>query len=380
MAAVIICASLACIIYPLRKKKYQHTAEPYGLSAKDILPGLGLFGVMVLAELFYGGNPWNGLALSGLTLWSIWRGAKENPRATYNGIIIAIYALLIFSAVLAVVSPALATLDPIRLNLLPDSIYSVIGNRRLAGITDHPNTLGFIAAAAIVLTLNNFKRQRLLRTIGILFAGIILILSESRSAILGVVVAALALSVGKLIQIGDRRLRLLLVSLAVTFAGGLWMLSTLLVSDEADGRSQVWSFVIDNWAGSPIIGHGPGGLNRAILETGSLPVWASQAHNQFFNTLYAGGLAGVFFLILFVLRVLLAGIRSWKLGQFGVLAVAALYFVRFAFESPLALSGLSWGPVLTLISFGAAWSMSNITNGTSELNNAEIQVELSRKV
>jgi O-antigen ligase len=208
---------------------------------------------------------------------------------------------------------------------------------RLAGITEHPNSLGFIAALGVVLS---WRRIGMSRFVGISICGVAMIASDSRTAWMACLAGLVVLFLGRRQQ--ERPLTpVKLVGAIIVLGVGAYLAVTLLVPEghalSFDGRTEAWSVVIKNWTQTPIIGHGPE-IWGTLISAGQLASWIGQAHNQFLQTLFTTGLLGVLILLAIVWIWTSDSFRAAQGGMLLPLAVEAVIVVDCIFESQLTLT------------------------------------------
>jgi succinoglycan biosynthesis protein ExoM len=189
----------------------------------------------------------------------------------------------------AVVAPAWAT-GP------HDSIIGLPS--RLAGLTTHPNVLGFLAVGLLVLEWTRRPRSAL----AVASALAAVVWTESKTSWATVVVLAV---VALLAHFGVRRRTLALVVLAgslgatMTIAVGLTGAerATVRGNDGAEtftGRTAIWEATLEAWADQPVLGTGPrlwdDEMDRRFA--GRVGFAPGHAHSQLIHTLGEAGLLG----------------------------------------------------------------------------------------
>ncbi len=255
-------------------------------------------------------------------------------------------AVLAASLAMFVLAPGAATMTATR--------SAEGGGARLAGVFSHPNGMGAAAAAALVLGLATSSGLR--RVAISLMALLTLALADSRTALVAaavcipLVLAAPAAVGARVDSDAVRRLILAVCSLA----GGTLVVQGLLANStdisSVNGRTLVWQYVIEEWQRQPALGAGPDGWSAARLLA-EVPQYAGQAHNQFFETLYLYGLAGVVVLGLVVVVALVKAGRLWRTGAPAALALLVCILVTGFSESPLKfdISGLTAEGAIALV-------------------------------
>lgn len=258
--------------------------------------------------------------------------------------------------------PSVATLSGTRSGVI---------DARLAGVFSHPNGMG--AAAAVALLLSIATSKGLYRSVTIALAGVTLVLSDSRTALVAVAVCVPILLVapgttGARTSGQTRRLAVILGSLA----GGFLLVQGLLTNStdvaSANGRTLVWDYVLQEWHTQPFFGAGPDGWTSARMIA-AVPQYAGQAHNQFFETLYLFGLFGVVSMVLLIAVGLVRAWRFWLVGNALPLALLACLLVTGFSESPLKfdVSGLSAEGAIGLVVFAMVqMSQRKVTDAPTE--------------
>lgn len=239
------------------------------------------------------------------------------------------------SLVFAAVDPSEAFTEPVRSAtfLFPD---------RLAGIFEHPNALGLFAGIGFVIS---WQSKNWVRYLGGPICGIALIGSDSRTAWFGVAAAFCILLAGRT---KDSRRARSFTTFRGLLAGSLVVLAALGISrylvpegqtDGFTGRTSIWHFVLEHWGESPLIGHGSSVWTH-LIAAGRVPIYAGQAHDQFFQTLFTVGAVGVVLLAVLLWVWTVKSMRAARAGYWLPLAFEALIIAYSMFESPLSLEGI----------------------------------------
>jgi O-antigen ligase len=216
-------------------------------------------------------------------------------------------------------------------------------HERLAGITDHPNALGAVAAMTLVGVAAD--RSRWWWWVMAAVAASTLVLSESRGAWLaataGLVVLGLGAYHGKATS---RRVRAaVLVGGGVLFAAAAAALTRIILTADDEALNQrflLWRFVLRHWRDSPFFGLGPS-VWRDLMRQDALPAYAGQAHNQVLDTLLTVGLCGLLLLILLFALWARAAIAAARMDDWLPLSMVVLLIVECVFESTLSITNLS---------------------------------------
>ncbi|MCY4743527.1 O-antigen ligase family protein [Pelomonas sp. UHG3] len=217
---------------------------------------------------------------------------------------------------------------------------------RFWGLTPHANTMGPLAAFALLLFISIplSARWKQAAALAICFAA--LILAQSKTTWVAAFVALVVyFSARNLETPQDGLLRWAKVALAsaafclaaiVVAGGGLEMLASnaqgrAFGGGEFSGRSNIWDVAIGEWKRNPLFGYGPSIWSPEYRARIGMN-FAFHAHNQFYQTLSEAGVVGVALLATYLLTILLTVCRSTPLRP---LALAALCFVLIrSFSEP----------------------------------------------
>lgn len=244
---------------------------------------------------------------------------------------------------------------------------------RYWGALSHANALGGLSVlTAILMYAAPFQRTSF-SIIGWSATLLSLLLSQSKTAILGMFAVVVVLVIYRVFKgLGSRSLSAMpvgrLFSMIALFLAiiialvGAAVLGDKLFSDlEAQGkqglsiltlsgRVSIWFEVIKDWQNNPIFGYGPDFLDvEHRLRLGML--FAFHAHNQFIQTLGQSGLVGLFGLLVFLGWAIYFSIKAAAETRGASIALMALILVRCLTEVPLRSGGLLSAEFVSL----AAW-------------------------
>jgi hypothetical protein len=252
-------------------------------------------------------------------------------------------------------SLAWGVIAPTQSHYLPVRYLGALEHERLAGVLPQPNGLGYIAGTGIILALLDGHPSRP-RALLAIVAAPTLLLSESRGAWLA---TAFVLCVGA----ARGRLRHVRTGPAVwspvgkaTVLFGLAAAASLLFASHSgsfktlDGRTKIWSYVLEQWHKSPLLGAGPGAWADAIAS-GAVPPSVGQAHNQLLETLFTVGILGVVLLIVVFLFWFRAAVMAAAKGQWLALYLLLYICIDAVVEAPFTLGSIgptSWVLVTAL--------------------------------
>lgn len=217
---------------------------------------------------------------------------------------------------------------------------------RMDGVFRHANSLGPMALLYLLLEYARPTPQRAVRWSLVGAGGLLLLLSQSKTAWGAGLLALTA------ILLADVRRRRLVVGLGLgtaVVAAALVLfglqVGDVLRSDEVDdvrtltGRTDVWAAGIDRWLESDLLaGAGPGVFERYAEETGQ--EWAGQAHNQMVQTLAEQGIFGAAALLVYMAAMAWVAWKHGPRSRNASLALVAALLIRTVTETPLDSFGL----------------------------------------
>lgn len=237
---------------------------------------------------------------------------------------------------------------------------------RFWGLGSNPNSIGPLSV--VTLLLLNFipYRKRWLQAGAIGLSLLVLVLSQSKTAWGGLLVAWAVLHLYRYLSTADSRSRssllmltLMLAAFAmaglVAYAGMVDLARKLqqIAATESGlsaltltGRVDLWLLAIDIWKDSPWFGYG---LNVWDLEHRiqlRMP-HAFSAHNQLLQSLAQGGLLALMALLAYVFALAAWARRAAAATRGLSLALLALILVRCISETPLETETLLSGDLLT---------------------------------
>ena len=270
---------------------------------------------------------------------------------------IALLGLMALSLLAAVALPSIA-LEPNYKSWIPGLKV------RLWGVGSNANSIGPLALLLILLELlcPCATRTRRLLSFGLALA--VLLLAQSKTAILAGVLVTPIMAWYRLgrhpaggVRIGFvlSLLLLLVATTLVLMLGNFDNMWTRLAAGQVgtdirslSGRVQIWNAAINAWQDNPFFGYGPeawGPLHRATI---GMP-FAFSAHNQFLQSLSVAGSLGVLTFVLFLGSL---GVSAWRASGItrGVsLTLFAMVFMRCLTETPFSTGTLFNGDTVTLL-------------------------------
>jgi hypothetical protein len=269
------------------------------------------------------------ILLAGLWLMSVIRTILDNGSLNYTFLITPVLLLAIFikppsqrdaarlaliTALLLIATMILAqvmdALDvrPFREFIPMRWFPELSGGFRWEGVFGDPNNAGFMAAFLFVYGLSiNSRWKWLLVIIGI----IVLIHSESRSAILAAVIGALTL----LFLQPKARLAIRskwIFRIALITAALLMVAAVIALDPSLNGRISIWSAIFDLWQTNYLFGIGSPGFENAA-NSGAIPWGNSDGHSILFDTLVRIGILP-FLIVTFL--IILSIQMSWDCRKF----------------------------------------------------------------
>ena len=258
-----------------------------------------------------------------------------------------------------------------KLALLPDYASIIPGiSQRLYGLTDHANSLGIVAAAALIIELSPMVRARPSIIIAACHLAT-LILAQSKTAWIAALICILFVRwswIKSRIFDGDGWRATIGVGIALCFLSALVVAVvgfgisfdklTQSLSDTGiytfTGRTEIWRVTLDEFFKSPVYGYGPSLWDMQFrIERGMLG--AGQAHNQFIQTLGQSGGLGAFSMLVYIGVLLYFVFKAWEASQGLAFVLLILIVVRCFSESPLRMgSVMGWDNWLHYTLFVAA--------------------------
>jgi O-antigen ligase len=223
-----------------------------------------------------------------------------------------------------------------------DGLFALDG--RLAGLTGHPNALGFLVVLLIVLTWWGVASARsAFIIIGVSL--IVLLLTVSRTAWIAAIVAGSIWAAFRLFPRLTTAARIqtsffiLGFGVAVVINGvalGLIEMGDRVSSGAATltGRTEIWSLSWEMWKKSPVFGYGTNAWSEEWREGFGFS-WAGQAHNQFFQTLVQSGMFGALVLVVYVVVLVKLAIAKAESSKGASIALVAVLVIRGITETPL---------------------------------------------
>lgn len=223
---------------------------------------------------------------------------------------------------------------------------------RLAGITDHANSLGTLSAVALLIELSRFKKHSL--NYAFLLSSIAcLLLSQSKTSWFIVLFGAVLIFFSKKNNNKKQKLPQLsttttiIFSIIITSFLSLYKIDSILDFFTQDrtglttltGRTKIWTITIDEFLNNPLFGYGP---TIWSMEYRSLKgmLYVGQAHNQYIQTLGQAGLIGILFLINYIYRLLKLSMTKENAMKPLASALVFALLTRGFSESPMRMQSI----------------------------------------
>lgn len=270
----------------------------------------------------------------------------------------ALFLFLLVGVLLIPVNPALVV----------DSSYSqglIPGLPRHGGLAPHPVALGMFAQTALLLLwclpfekrwLNwlswplglgvLFVAQSKTAWIAFLLCSICMLavrhgpnvwrrLGDPREGAFGIVVCltvmALAAALGGLLILGDLESQI----------GGLFDSAQGAQLVSLTGRDRIWEIAIEEWQANRLFGYGPSLWDEAFRTSINMPN-ATNAHNQFMDTLARSGTVGAVALVIYAATLLVLSLRHARATGGLSLALFVALALRSVTEVPMLLFGYGY--------------------------------------
>ena len=214
---------------------------------------------------------------------------------------------------------------------------------RLAGLTTHPNSLGFVSLVFLVLGLcHQAKAEQLHRVVAVT----VLFLTASKTAWAAAALVLLIVLWGGPWSRGSTGARVAVVVLSLSLGFFMALVTWASLGEEAlstfgtfTGRTAVWVLAIDLWASRPLFGHGAEAWS-AGSEARQTFTWAGHAHNQVLQSLSVYGLYGAGALLIYTSAIVSLAIRARSVIAYSLVGV---HLLRYITESPVVSTVIDLG-------------------------------------
>lgn len=288
----------------------------------------------------------------------------------------ALFVLMLASVCLVPVWPTLVLDESYTQGLLP-------GVPRLGGLAPHPVAMGMLAQLGLLLLWARPYSRRWLTALAWLLGLGVLFFAQSKTAWMGFLLCAVAMFVVRHGPSAWRRIADpregafgIVVCLAVMLLGGAALalvlfadlggsVSDFLSTDQGaqlmtlTGRDQIWAVAWQEWDAHKWFGYGPGLFDDEFRLAIHMPN-ATNAHNQFMDTLARSGTVGAIVLVVYAVVLLVLSLRyARRTGGLSAALFIALA-LRSISEVPLTLFGYGtefFAHLLLVVTIAAAASM-----------------------
>jgi O-antigen ligase len=267
----------------------------------------------------------------------------------------ALFVFILVGAALIPVMPSLVMDASYRQGLIP-------GLPRHGGLAPHPVAMGMFAVTALLcLWCRPFAHRWLSGLAWILGLGVLFI-AQSKTAWIAFLLCAISMLAVRngpkaWRRMGDPKegaygvavcLSTIVIALVLLWAIVLANVGTDIASFfetaqgaqlvSLTGRDQIWAIAMEEWRANPLFGYGPGLWNEQFRLSIGMPN-ATNAHNQFLDTLARSGVVGAIGLVFYALVLMVLSVRYARATQGLSLALFLALALLSVSEVPLILFG-----------------------------------------
>lgn len=294
-------------------------------------------------------------------------------------------------------------LVPFRTSLMLDTSYAqglFPGVPRLAGLASHPVTLGLLSQLGLLCLMAFPYRHVWLNRLAWVIGLGSLFMAQSKTAWIAFALCSVCIlavrrgpawwrRVGDPLRPESGILSVLMFMVAVATMVLIFMFADLgsrwdSFFDSAQGaqfaslsgRDLIWAIAYDEWQRNPIFGYGPTLWDENFRAVIGLPN-ATNAHNQFMDTLSRSGSVGALALTSYALVLLVLSLRYARASGGISLALFVSLMLRSVSEVPLSLFGIGAEMIthiLLLMTIAAAAGDAHVrlTQSTEALKHAPV--------
>jgi O-antigen ligase len=258
-----------------------------------------------------------------------------------------------------------AALIPVMPSLVMDASYQqglIPGLPRHGGLAPHPVAMGMFAVTALLcLWCRPFAHRWLNGLAWILGLGVLFI-AQSKTAWIAFLLCAISMlavrngpnvwrrmgdpkegAFGVTVCLSAIAIALLLLWAIVLANVGADIASFFETAQGAQlvsmtGRDRIWAIAMEEWRANPLFGYGPGLWNEQFRLSIGMPN-ATNAHNQFLDTLARSGVVGAIGLVFYALVLMILSVRYARATQGLSLALFLALALLSVSEVPLILFG-----------------------------------------
>jgi O-antigen ligase len=288
----------------------------------------------------------------------------------------ALFVLMLASVAFIAFWPTLVLDESYTQGLLP-------GVPRLGGLAPHPVALGMLAQTGLLLLWARPYQSRWINWPAWLLGLGVLFFAQSKTAWIGFVLCAVAMA---LVRNGPSAWRRIadpreggfgIVMCFAVMLVGTAVLATVLFTDVGDsvsdfmntqqgeqlmtltGRDQIWAIAWEEWDAHKLFGYGPGLFDDDFRMSINMPN-ATNAHNQFMDTLARSGTVGALALLAYAAVLFVLSLRyARRTGGLSAALFIALA-LRSISEVPLNVFGYGtefFAHLLLIVTLAAAASL-----------------------
>lgn len=228
-------------------------------------------------------------------------------------------------------------------------------NIRLAGLTEHANSLGIIAVIGLFLELSKYVCDRP-NVFFLLVSGANLVLAQSKTswviAIVGFIIFGIAAVRKRRLQEQRRDFDLMVLCGAFFLATVIFLIvlfkfdsmQAFLVTDRTGlvsftGRTRIWDVTLNEFLNNPISGYGPSIWDLSYRFQHEM-MHVGQAHNQYVQTLGQAGILGISGLTFYIYLLVLRGYQGWSETYGFSFFIVTVLLIRGFSESPMRMIGI----------------------------------------
>jgi O-antigen ligase len=258
-----------------------------------------------------------------------------------------------------------ALLVPVLPSMVLDASYKqglIPGLPRFGGLAPHAVAMGTFAQLALLcLWFRPFRNRWLTRAAWLLGLGV-LFMAQSKTAWIAFLLCAICMLVvrhvpGMWRRLGDPRegaFGIVVCFSAILLAVGLLVLVLFVdvgaqVTDFSEsaqgaqlisltGRDHIWAVAMEEWHANPVFGYGPSLWDDAFRQSIGMPN-ATNAHNQFLDTLARSGTVGAVGLVIYAFVLMVMSLRYARATGGLSLALFVSIALLSISEVPLILFG-----------------------------------------
>lgn len=273
--------------------------------------------------------------------------ADETYPKFLNNLRYILFIPLAGSLLLSVLQPSLV-LETGYKSLIPG--FSI----RLAGLTEHANSLGMLAAIALLLETKG-SQPSCIRLLFIITSASCLILSQSKTS-WGIAVAGLIfytilhITSTKRSSKSENHLRLFILIIIIILLSSIVALFkfesiiNFLHEDRTGlatftGRTKIWNITMGEFTKNPLFGYGPG-LWDPLYRFQKGMLYVGQAHNQYIHTLGQSGILGGISLLIYIITLSKYSLKAPKILYGMPIVFTFALLVRGFSESPMRMMGI----------------------------------------